>query len=462
MKEFKVFLKEDEIPKQWYNIQADVPVQNPPLNPATKQPAGLDFFAPIFPMNIIEQEVSQQRWIDIPEDLLEKLLIWRPTPLHRAYAFEKALGTPARIYYKNEGVSPPGSHKPNTALAQAYYNKAFGIKRMTTETGAGQWGSALSFACCLFGLECKVYMVRISYDQKPYRRLMMNTWGASCVPSPSKDTRSGRKVLEQNPDSPGSLGIAIAEAIEDAVTSKDTRYGIGSVLNHVLMHQTIIGLEAKKQLEKFGEKKVDIVIGCAGGGSNFAGLSFPFVLDKINGANITIIPAEPTSCPTMTRAPFVYDYGDNSGNAPIVPMHSLGHNFIPPPIHAGGLRYHGIAPSISQLIIEGLLEPRAYNQLECYAAAVMWARTEGAIPAPETSHAIASVIEEAKKAKEEGKEKIILLNWSGHGVMDLGGYDSYFSGKLVDYPLPEEEMRKSLREIEGWPKPNVIKKGRPT
>ncbi len=333
MKEFKVFLREDEIPKQWYNIQADLPTPlQPPLHPGTGQPIGPQDLAPVFPMNLIEQEVSTQRWIDIPEEVMEKLLIWRPTPLHRAYAFEKALGTPARIYYKNEGVSPPGSHKPNTAIAQAYYNKVFGIKRIATETGAGQWGSALSFACCLFGLECKVYMVRISYDQKPYRRLMMNTWGANCIPSPSKDTNAGRKILEENPDSPGSLGIAISEAIEDAVTSKDTRYSLGSVLNHVMMHQTIIGLEAKKQLEKFGEKKVDVVTGCAGGGSNFAGLAFPFVLDKINGANITIIPAEPTSCPTMTRAPFVYDFGDTAGHNP-TPSHAQPWTCLHPSSH---------------------------------------------------------------------------------------------------------------------------------
>ncbi|HYA92197.1 MAG TPA: TrpB-like pyridoxal phosphate-dependent enzyme [Thermodesulfobacteriota bacterium] len=462
MKEFKVFLREDEIPKQWYNIQADLPTPlQPPLHPGTRQPIGPQDLAPVFPMNLIEQEVNtKDRWIDIPQEVMEKLLIWRPTPLRRAYALEKVLGTPARIYYKDEGVSPPGSHKPNTAVAQAYYNKVFGIKRIATETGAGQWGSALSFACCLFGLECKVYMVRISYDQKPYRRLMMNTWGANCVPSPSKDTQAGRKILEAHPDSPGSLGIAISEAVEDAVTSKDTRYSLGSVLNHVLMHQTIIGLEAKKQLEKFGEKKVDIVTGCAGGGSNFSGLAFPFVLDKINGAKITIIPAEPTSCPTMTRAPFVYDFGDNVGMAPMVPMHSLGHSFIPAPIHAGGLRYHGMAPLVSQLINDGLLEPRAYNQLECYANAVLWARTEGFIPAPETSHAISVVVEEAKKAKEEGKQKVILLIWSGHGIMDLGGYESYFSGKLIDYPLPEEEMRKSLKDIEGWPKPKIMKMGK--
>jgi tryptophan synthase beta chain len=461
MKELKVFLREDEIPRKWYNIQADLPTPlQPPLHPATGQPIGPQDLAPVFPMNLIEQEVSQERWISIPDEVMEKLLLWRPTPLHRAHLLEKALGTPARIYYKNEGVSPAGSHKPNTAIAQAYYNKIFGIKRITTETGAGQWGSALSFACSLFGLECKVYMVRISYEQKPYRRLMMNTWGATCVPSPSTYTNAGRKILQENPDSPGSLGIAISEAIEDAVTSKETRYSLGSVLNHVLMHQTIIGLETKKQLEKIGEKKVDTVIGCVGGGSNFAGLAFPFVLDKINGAPVQIIPVEPASCPTMTRAPFVYDFGDTAATTPLLAMHSLGHGFIPAPIHAGGLRYHGVAPLVSQLIIDGLVEPRSYNQLECYAAAVLWARTEGSIPAPETSHAIQCAIEEAKRAKEEGKEKVILLNWSGHGLMDLGGYDSYFNGKLIDYPLPEEEMRKSLKSIEGLPKPAVSPKGR--
>jgi len=462
MKHFKVFLSEDEIPRQWYNIQADLPTPlQPPLHPGTGKPIGPEDLAPVFPMNLIEQEVSQQRWIDIPQEVLEKLLMWRPTPLHRAYALEKHLGTPARIYYKNEGVSPPGSHKPNTSIPQAYYNKIFGIKRITTETGAGQWGSALSFACCLFGLECKVYMVRISFDQKPYRRIMMNTWGGTCVPSPSKDTSAGRKILQETPDSPGSLGIAISEAIEDAVTSKDTRYSLGSVLNHVMMHQTIIGLEAKKQLEKLGEKGVDIITGCVGGGSNFAGLAFPFVLDKVNGANITIIPAEPASCPTMTRAPFVYDFGDTAATTPLLAMHSLGHGFIPAPIHAGGLRYHGLAPLVSQLIIEGLLEPRAYNQLECYSNAVLWARTEGFIPAPETSHAISVAVEEAKKAKEEGKEKVILLNWSGHGLMDLGGYDAYFGGKLADYPLPEDILRRSLKAIEGLPKPQALKQGRP-
>ncbi len=458
----KVFLSEDEIPRQWYNLAADLPTPlQPPLGP-DGNPISPDMLAPVFPMNLIEQEVSQERWIDIPEEILEILYRWRPTPLYRAYALEEALGTPARIYYKNEGVSPPGSHKPNTAVAQAWYNREFGIKRITTETGAGQWGSALAFACALLGLECKVYMVRISFDQKPFRKLMMQTWGANCVASPSNETQAGRDILKVNPDTPGSLGIAISEAIEAAVTDESgkSRYSLGSVLNHVLLHQTVIGLEAKKQLEKIGEKKVDVVIGCAGGGSNFAGLSFPFVADKINGAKIDIIPVEPTSCPTMTRAPFTYDFGDVASTTPLLPMHTLGHTFVPPPIHAGGLRYHGMAPLVSQAIVEGLLEPRAYNQLECYEAALLFAKTEGFISAPETSHAIRAAIVEAEKAKEEGKEKVILFNWSGHGLMDLTGYDAYLSGKLQDYPLPEEEMQKSLKGIEDLPKASTAKTGK--
>ncbi|MHC4443601.1 MAG: TrpB-like pyridoxal phosphate-dependent enzyme [Planctomycetota bacterium] len=458
----KVFLDENEIPRQWYNLAADLPTpMQPPLGP-DGNPVGPEMLAPVFPMNLIEQEVSQDRWITIPDEILDILYRWRPSPLYRAKYLEEALGTPARIYYKNEGVSPPGSHKPNTAVAQAWYNKQFGIKRITTETGAGQWGSALAFACSLIGLECKVYMVRISFEQKPYRRLMMETWGANCIPSPSEETNAGRAILEKLPDTPGSLGIAISEAIEAAVTdpSGQTRYSLGSVLNHVLLHQTIIGLEAKKQLEKINEKKVDMVIGCAGGGSNFAGLSFPFVADKIAGADISIIPVEPTSCPTMTRGPFSYDFGDTAGTTPLLPMHSLGHTFVPPPIHAGGLRYHGLAPLVSQAIVEGLLEPRAYHQLECYEAAVLWARTEGFISAPETSHALACVIDEAKRAKEEGKEKVILLNWSGHGLMDLTGYEKYFSGQLEDYPLPEGELAKSLSSIEQLPKPPALKTGK--
>ena len=449
----KIFLNEDEMPRQWYNVQADMPTpMRPPLHPGTGQPVGPDDLAPVFPMNLIEQEVSQERWIDIPEEVLEKLLLWRPTPLYRAKALEKALGTPAKIYYKNEGVSPPGSHKPNTAVAQAYYNKAFGIKRLTTETGAGQWGSALAFACKLFGLELKVYMVRISFEQKPFRKLMMQTWGAECVPSPSTETQAGRAILEQLPDTPGSLGIAISEAIEDAVTSENTRYSLGSVLNHVLLHQTIIGLEAQKQMATINAYP-DVIVGCAGGGSNFAGLSFPYVRDKVNGKDLRIVAVEPAACPTMTRAPFVYDFGDTAQTTPLLPMHSLGHDFVPPPLHAGGLRYHGMAPLVSQLVLDGIVEPRSYHQLECYDAAVLWAHTEGFISAPETSHAIAAAIDEARKATEEGKEKVILMNWSGHGLMDLTGYDAFLSGELSDYALPADEIARAQAAIANLPKP---------
>ena len=454
MKDKKIVLPEKEMPRQWYNIQADLPNPlPPPLNPGTGQPITPDMLAPVFPMNLIEQEVSSERWINIPDEVLEKYLIWRPTPLHRAYALEKFLGTPARIYFKNEGVSPPGSHKPNTAIAQAYYNKVFGIKRLATETGAGQWGCALAFACNQFGLECKVYMVRVSYNQKPYRRILMETWGAKCVPSPSQDTNAGRKFLAQDPEHPGSLGISISEAIEDAVTSKDSRYSLGSVLNHVLLHQTIIGLEAHKQLEMIGEYP-DIVIGCAGGGSNFSGLALPFVRDKIHGKDIKIIASEPTSCPTMTKGPYIYDFGDTAETTPLMAMHSLGHGFVPAPIHAGGLRYHGMAPIVSRLVVDGLIEARAYPQLETFAAGVTFARTEGFIPAPETDHAITTVIEEAKKAKEEGKEKVILFNWSGHGIMDLTAYDAYLSGKLEDFVLPDEEIQKLIRDLAKFPKPS--------
>jgi len=459
MEQVKVQLSEKDMPRQWYNLAADLPRPPlPPLGPDGK-PISPEMLAPVFPMNLIEQEVSTERWIDIPDEILQILALWRPSPLYRARRLEQLLGTPARIYYKNEGISPPGSHKPNTAVVQAWYNKQFGIERLTTETGAGQWGSALAFACSLVGLECKVFMVRISFDQKPFRRLMMETWGATCIPSPSEETKAGRDILAEMPDTPGSLGIAISEAIEAAVTDPagKTRYSLGSVLNHVMLHQTIIGLEAKKQLAAAGEKQVDVVIGCCGGGSNFAGLAFPFVADKMAGADITVIPVEPTSCPTMTRAPYAYDHGDTAKMTPLLPMHSLGHAFVPPPIHAGGLRYHGMAPLVSQAIVEGLLEPRAYHQLECYESAVTWARTEGFISAPETSHAIAAVIDEAKKAKEEGKEKVILFNWSGHGLMDLTGYDAFFRGNLVDYPLPEEELQKSLASLEGLPKPAYAK-----
>ncbi|MFH1195257.1 MAG: TrpB-like pyridoxal phosphate-dependent enzyme [bacterium] len=458
----RVVLNEDEIPRQWYNLAADLPSPMlPPLGP-DGNPISPDMLAPVFPMNLIEQEMSQERWIDIPEEVLEILYRWRPSPLHRATLLEKALGTPAKIYYKNESLSPAGSHKPNTAVPQAWYNKQFGIKKLTTETGAGQWGSALSFACALLGLECKIFMVRISFDQKPFRKSMMQTWGGNCIASPSNETQAGRDILAKYPDTPGSLGIAISEAIEAAVTDPtgQTRYSLGSVLNHVMLHQTIIGLEAKKQLKKINEDKVDVVIGCAGGGSNFAGLAFPFVLDKINGAQMDIIPVEPTSCPTMTRAPFAYDHGDTAKMTPLLPMHSLGHDFIPPPIHAGGLRYHGMAPLVSQAIVEGLLAPRAIPQIECYDAAVLFARTEGIIIAPETSHAVAAAIQEAKKAKEEGKEKVILFNLSGHGLMDLSGYDKFFAGELTNHVLHEEDMASSLAAIKDLPKPAINKTGK--
>jgi len=453
MEQVKVLLDEREIPGQWYNVLADMPgAMSPPLHPATGQPVGPDDLAPIFPMNLIEQEVSTERWIEIPEEVLKKYLLWRPTPLCRARNFEKFLDAPVEIYYKNEGVSPPGSHKPNTAVAQAYYNKVFGVKRLSTETGAGQWGSALSMACQMFGLECRVFMVRVSYEQKPYRRLMMMTWGAECIASPSDRTRAGRNILAEHPDSPGSLGIAISEAIEDAVGDEKARYSLGSVLNHVLLHQTIIGLEAQKQMEKIGVYP-DVVMGCAGGGSNFAGLSLPFVRDKIHGKDISIVAAEPTSCPTLTRGPFAYDFGDTARTTPLLAMYTLGHDFVPAPIHAGGLRYHGMAPIISHLVKEKIMEARAYNQLETFEAGVQWARTEGFIPAPATNHAIAAVAQEARRAREEGKKKVILFNWSGHGLVDLAAYDAYLSGKLTHHHLPEEEIQRALRCIDGLPRP---------
>ena len=451
----KIVLPESEIPKQWYNIQADLPGQMlPPLHPATKKPVGPEDLAPIFPMALIQQEVSTERFIAIPEPILEVLTLWRPTPLFRARRLEKALGTPAHIYYKYEGSSPPGSHKPNTAVAQVYYNKMEGVKRITTETGAGQWGSALSFAGKVFDVEIKVYMVRVSFDQKPYRKSMMHAWGATVVPSPSPDTEYGRKVLAENPDTPGSLGIAISEAIEDAVSREDTKYSLGSVLNHVLMHQTIIGEEVHKQMEIAGEYP-DVLIGCVGGGSNFAGFTFPFLRDKIAGKDMKVIAVEPKACPTLTKGPFAYDFGDTSGMTPLLPMHTLGHTFVPPKIHAGGLRYHGVAPLISKLVLEGLVEPRAYGQREVFDAAVLFARTEGFIVAPETAHAVKATIDEALKAKEEGKEKVIAFNLSGHGHFDMSAYDAYFAGKLEDYELPEEEIQSALKVVEDYPKPQV-------
>ncbi|MBI5486844.1 MAG: TrpB-like pyridoxal phosphate-dependent enzyme [Deltaproteobacteria bacterium] len=448
----KTFLSEEFLPKQWYNLNADFPKpMPPPLHPGTGKPPTPEDFAPIFPMNLVEQEMTPARWVDIPAEVREVYRIWRPTPLYRADRLEKALDAPVKIYFKNEGVSPPGSHKPNTAVAQAWYNKAFGVKRLVTETGAGQWGSALAFATKLLGLECKVFMVRVSYDQKPYRRLMMQTWGAECVASPTDTTEAGRKILAKNPDSPGSLGIAISEAIEQAVQRKDTRYSLGSVLNHVMLHQTVIGLEAKKQLEALGDYP-DVVIGCAGGGSNFAGASFPFIADKIAGKQIQVIAAEPTSCPTMTRGPYAYDFGDTNQTTPLLPMHTLGHDFVPAPIHAGGLRYHGMAPMVSHAIRLGLIEPVAIDQVETFESGLLFARTEGFIPAPETNHAIAAVIRAAKQAKEEGKQKTIFFNWSGHGLVDLAAYDAYLTGKLKPYSLPDEEIQRALKAIEKLPK----------
>jgi tryptophan synthase beta chain len=458
----KVFLNESDIPKKWYNLAADLPSpMQPPLGPDGK-PVSPDQLAPVFPMNLIEQEVSQERWINIPQGVLELLYRWRPSPLQRAIHLERALGTPARIYFKNESLSPAGSHKPNTAVAQAWYNKEFGIKKLTTETGAGQWGSALSFACSLVGLECKVFMVRISFEQKPYRKMMMQVWGGKCIPSPSTETQAGRDVLARDPNTPGSLGIAISEAVEAAVTDTtgQTRYALGSVLNHVMLHQTIIGLEAQKQLKMFGEKKPDIVIGCAGGGSNFAGLSFPFANDKIHGAKIEIIPVEPASCPTLTRTKFVYDHGDVAKMTPLLPMYSLGHSFIPEAIHAGGLRYHGMSPLVSQAVVEGLMAPMAIAQNECFEAALTFARTEGIIIAPETSHAVAAVIRKAKEAKEEGKSKVIIFNLSGHGLLDLAGYEKYMSGQLVDHEMSQEEVNNAMKELEGLPKPAINKTGK--
>ena len=454
----KITLPESELPRQWYNILPDLPVPlEPPLHPETGRPVSPEDLSAIFPMPLIEQEVSQERYIDIPEEVLEKYALWRPTPLYRAYNLERYLDTPARIYFKNEGVSPAGSHKPNTAVPQAYYNKISGTKRITTETGAGQWGSALAFACALFGLECKVFMVRISYDQKPYRRIMMETWGAKCIPSPSQETEAGRKILEKDPNSPGSLGIAISEAVETAVKDKDTKYALGSVLNHVLLHQTINGLECIKQFEMIGDYP-DVIIGCVGGGSNFAGNCLPFVRDKINGKEIDIIAVEPAACPTITKGPFAYDFGDTAQMTPLLPMHTLGHNFVPKPFHAGGLRYHGMAPIVSHLVELGIIRAVAVQQLETFKAGIIFARTEGFISAPETNHAIAVAIQEALKAKEEGKEKVILFNWSGHGLVDMSAYDAYLKGELKDYSLPDEEIKETLKEIASFPKPKLKKK----
>jgi len=452
METTKFLLEEKDIPRKWYNIVADLGgALLPILHPGTGKPVGPADLAPLFPMALIEQEVSQDRFIEIPEAVLEAYMLWRPTPLCRARRLERALGTPARIYYKHEGVSPAGSHKPNTAVAQAYYNKREGTKRLATETGAGQWGSALSLACNIFGLECKVYMVKVSYEQKPYRRIMMETWGAKVVPSPTRDTMAGRKVLEQDPDSPGSLGIAISEAVEDAASNETTKYSLGSVLNHVLLHQTIIGLEAEKQMQMTGDYP-DVVIGCVGGGSNFSGLANPFIRDKMAGKPLRAVAVEPTACPTLTKGVFAYDFGDTAELTPLLPMFTLGHKFVPPRIHAGGLRYHGDSPLLSELVRRSLVEARAYGQLEVFKAALTFARTEGLIPAPETAHAIKAVIDEALEAKQAGEPRVILFNLSGHGHFDMAAYDAFLRGDLGDYELPEGAIRDAIAGLKGLPK----------
>ncbi|MBT5318986.1 MAG: TrpB-like pyridoxal phosphate-dependent enzyme [Chloroflexi bacterium] len=443
----KFLLNETDIPKRWYNVQADLDVPlAPALHPGTGQPAGPDDFAPLFPMDLIMQEVSQDRWIDIPEPVRDVYRIWRPTPLFRATGLEKALGTPAKIFYKYEGGSPAGSHKPNTAVAQAYYNSIAGTKRISTETGAGQWGSALSFACQQFGIEAKVFMVRASFDQKPYRKSMMQTWGGTVTASPSDETNAGRTILEGDPESPGSLGIAISEAVEVAAGDSDTKYSLGSVLNHVLMHQTVIGQEAMQQMEMAGGLP-DMVIGCAGGGSNLAGIAFPFVPEKLAGRDIRFIAVEPAAAPSLTKGKFAYDFGDAIGMTPLLKMHTLGHTFVPNPIHAGGLRYHGMAPLVSAMADAGLIEARSYNQTECFDAAVLFASTEGIIPAPEPTHALKAAIDEALICKETGEEKSILFHLCGHGHLDLSAYDNYFSGNMVDYALPPEEIAAAMESV---------------
>ena len=444
----KYLLGENDIPMAWYNIIADLPSPPPPpLHPGTGQPLGPADLAPLFPMALIAQEVSSERYVEIPEPVREVYRLWRPSPLYRARRLERALDTPAHIYYKHEGVSPAGSHKPNTAVAQAYYNKEAGMRRLSTETGAGQWGSSLAFACALFGLECTVYMVKVSYQQKPYRRSMIQTYGAEVIPSPSDRTNAGRQILGEDPDSPGSLGIAISEAVEDAATHDDTHYSLGSVLNHVCLHQTVIGLEALKQMEMAGEYP-DEVIGCVGGGSNFSGLAFPFVREKlVAGRQTRILAVEPESCPTLTRGEYAYDFGDTVGITPLVKMYTLGHSFVPPGIHAGGLRYHGDAPLLCQLVHDGVVEAQAYHQLACFEAAVQFARTEGIIPAPESSHAIRAAVDAALRAREAGERRVILFNLSGHGHFDMAAYDAYFAGQLTDYAYPREKVEEALRHL---------------
>lgn len=444
----KFLLPEDRIPSVWLNVLPYLTEpMAPPMNPGTLQPLTPAELEPIFPRGLIEQEFSPQREIDIPGEVLDIYRLWRPTPLYRARRLEKALETPAHIYYKYEGVSPAGSHKPNTAVAQAYYNKREGIRRLATETGAGQWGSALALACRMFGLDCTVYMVRVSYDQKPYRRMIMQTWGAEVYPSPSDRTNAGRTVLAANPDSPGSLGIAISEAVEDAATHADTNYSLGSVLNHVLLHQTVIGLEARQQMALAGEEP-DVVIGCFGGGSNFGGLALPWVPDKLKQASkVRLMAVEPSACPTLTRGLFAYDFGDTSKLTPLLKMYTLGHDFVPAGIHAGGLRYHGASPLASHLVAQGIIEARAYPQLTVFEAAVQFARAEGILPAPESAHAIRAAIDEALEARRQARPRVILFGLSGHGHFDLAAYEAYLSGKLVDYAHPEEEIARAMATL---------------
>ncbi len=443
-KNTKFILTDKDIPSAWENILPRLKEpMDPPLHPGTGKPLGPQDLAPIFPMALIEQEFSPKPEIDIPGEVLDIYKLWRPTPLYRARRLEKLLDTPAKIYYKYEGTSPAGSHKPNTAIPQAFYNKQAGIKRISTETGAGQWGSAISLACQMFGLECTVYMVKVSYEQKPYRRMLMNTWGAEVFASPSEHTNSGRAVLAEHPDSPGSLGIAISEAVEDAATHADTNYSLGSVLNHVMMHQTVIGLEAKKQMAMAGDEP-DVVVGCFGGGSNWGGLALPYAVDRFNGSKVRLLAVEPAACPTLTKGVFAYDFGDLAKLTPMVKMYTLGHDFVPAGIHAGGLRYHGASPLASHLLKHGWMEARSANQLACFEAAIQFAQTEGILPAPESSHAIRGAIDEALIAKAEGKPRTILFCLSGHGHFDLASYEMYLSGKLQDYEHPAAEIERAM------------------
>lgn len=449
MKDEKIFLTEKDIPRAWYNVAADLPFElAPPMNPATRKPLKPSELEPIFPKALIKQELSRERWIEIPDEVRSMYKMWRPSVLRRAVRLEKALKTPARIYFKDESMSPPGSHKTNTAVAQVYYNKKEGVRRICTETGAGQWGSALSFACSVFGLKCTVYMVKVSYEQKPFRKSLMHIWGAEVFPSPTTRTNAGRQILKKFPRTPGSLGIAISEAVEDAATHDDAKYSLGSVLNHVLLHQTVMGLELKKQLKIAGETP-DILVGSVGGGSNFAGLVFPFVPDKLKGKKIDFVAVEPTACPTMTAGPFCYDFGDTAKLTPLLKMYTLGHSFIPPGIHAGGLRYHGCAPLLSALVHKKIVRPVSVHQTGIFDSAILFAKTEGFLPAPETAHALHAGVQEALICRKQKKAKCIVISYSGHGHFDLTAYDNYLSGHLKDFHYPKEMIREALKELEG-------------